>query len=902
MAGDVFDKTYDWLGGDKRLTTAELRVVGGAVAGDGITRPEGPVRAEVLRRLYTQLDDGWRLSVLGLRVDGAEIIGVLDLAGLAVSGAGFCPPLALTACRFDSPPNLDGARLDAVCLDGSRLPGLSARGLVLARGFAADHAVCSGEILLEDCRAGDAVSLRGVAPPKGETLSVSLTGAALEGDLTLAGAELRVEAGRALNLDGACIRNVDLTSARIIGRTDARAVRIPVQWNAVDARFDGLGGDAIGFDSAVIGGVFLDGSTMIGAVRAIGVAVAGQWNANRATFQSPGGTALSLDAAELGGVFLIGAVAQGEVRAPGAVVHGVFNAQGAGFSNPAGEALNLAGAEVGGGLYFQDVWNDGGALHVERPVRIAGQLDLARARILGDLALDGAVLTAAIDGVPAGVAVDARALEVKGSLLWSVSAPGRRPSVRGAVNLGGARVDGDVDLTGLAAFHATPDMTAAPDPRGTFTRLGLADTAISMVGVEVGGDLRIGRAIFAALDPAPDLTPTGPSQPPSGDRDARGRPWLEPVSGAPTFVATAIDGCLDLSRAVIRRDLVIDGAGLAASRPVAEVAAGAAPAVRAASTALSLHGAAIAKALRVRRLAPGVDPSRAGRIDLRSAVCDELDDGRGGEGWGPTPSGDGAGYRLDLDGFVYGRLEDADAAERSPRPWDAVLSSLRPSTAGGDRPLWARRTAWLLRQYRGSRPTPADYSPQPWGQLAATLKATGRDEDARRVTIAHYDFRLRSGVEGLAASLWSRAVSLLFRYGYSPGRVAVWFAAFLMVGDVTVRYWIAQDARARATASATPCASLAFGSSSAKCPYLVTPSKADAPDRGAVSAPCEKGIAPGLYAIDVFLPVVNLKEQDRCDINPGRPEWRWIKAFYALWGWIFTPLAALTFAGVLKRD
>lgn len=69
--------------------------------------------------------------------------------------------------------------------------------------------------------------------------------------------------------------------------------------------------------------------------------------------------------------------------------------------------------------------------------------------------------------------------------------------------------------------------------------------------------------------------------------------------------------------------------------------------------------------------------------------------------------------------------------------------------------------------------------------------------------------------------------------------------------------------------------------------------------------PCGDEISPGLYAMDVFIPLLDLRQEMRC--APATEETtaaaivRWVKAIYAMLGWVVTSLTLLTVAGVIKR-
>jgi hypothetical protein len=65
--------------------------------------------------------------------------------------------------------------------------------------------------------------------------------------------------------------------------------------------------------------------------------------------------------------------------------------------------------------------------------------------------------------------------------------------------------------------------------------------------------------------------------------------------------------------------------------------------------------------------------------------------------------------------------------------------------------------------------------------------------------------------------------------------------------------------------------------------------------------PCGKKIRSLLYALDVFIPVLDLRQQNACSIAEPYTLWRYAQAAYALLGWIVTPLTILTLSGILRR-
>ncbi|MDX2233853.1 MAG: hypothetical protein NW200_05090 [Hyphomonadaceae bacterium] len=65
--------------------------------------------------------------------------------------------------------------------------------------------------------------------------------------------------------------------------------------------------------------------------------------------------------------------------------------------------------------------------------------------------------------------------------------------------------------------------------------------------------------------------------------------------------------------------------------------------------------------------------------------------------------------------------------------------------------------------------------------------------------------------------------------------------------------------------------------------------------------PCASEIQPFLYATDVFIPLVDLRQESQCRPRGDAVGWNVAKALYALLGWIVTSLTILTVSGVLRR-
>ncbi|MCC7394771.1 MAG: hypothetical protein IT553_07995 [Sphingomonadaceae bacterium] len=71
---------------------------------------------------------------------------------------------------------------------------------------------------------------------------------------------------------------------------------------------------------------------------------------------------------------------------------------------------------------------------------------------------------------------------------------------------------------------------------------------------------------------------------------------------------------------------------------------------------------------------------------------------------------------------------------------------------------------------------------------------------------------------------------------------------------------------------------------------------------------CNLGVSSWQYAMDVFIPVLDLDQESRCSIREENEAlgsyngWRWLKILYEMLGWVVTSLTILTITGVMRRD
>ncbi|MFF4208346.1 oxidoreductase [Streptomyces sp. NPDC001796] len=162
----------------------------------------------------------------------------------------------------------------------------------------------------------------------------------------------------------------------------------------------------------------------------------------------------------------------------------------------------------------------------------------------------------------------------------------------------------------------------------------------------------------------------------------------------------------------------------------------------------------------------------------------------------------------------------------------------------------ARRLEWVAA-------ATAEYNPEPYERLAAVLRNSGEDEDAREVLLAKQ--RRRRETLPLAAKLWGYVQDWTVAYGYRPGRAAVWMAVL----------WAA--------------ASIAFSHAS----------------HPPVNKDGHPAWNPSLFALDLLLPVIDLGQAGQWRLEGA---WQWLSAAVILLGWILATTVAAGATRLLRRS
>ena len=212
-----------------------------------------------------------------------------------------------------------------------------------------------------------------------------------------------------------------------------------------------------------------------------------------------------------------------------------------------------------------------------------------------------------------------------------------------------------------------------------------------------------------------------------------------------------------------------------------------------------------------------------------------------------------------IDGFTY-----------------TEFSQTSPSNAAGDA---GTRLRWLRLQ--------SGFHPQPYRQLAKVLRESGDEPGATEVLIASDDLNYRRF--GLSGRIWGAFLNTTIGYGYQPLRAIVWSFAVVIFGSMVV----ATGKRA--------------GVMRFKWPEETPPPSGDP----------MAGLHPMLYSLDVFVPFVDLHQENywwpdetasgECAIFGQRVTVRGSVLRYYLWlqivaGWLLSAIFIAGVTGLVRSD
>lgn len=180
------------------------------------------------------------------------------------------------------------------------------------------------------------------------------------------------------------------------------------------------------------------------------------------------------------------------------------------------------------------------------------------------------------------------------------------------------------------------------------------------------------------------------------------------------------------------------------------------------------------------------------------------------------------------------------------------------------RAKWRRE--WLERQYEERIGT--SFRPQPYEQLARVLRNMGYERDAREIAIAKQEMLRKSGSLGLSGTFWNWLLSATIAHGYKPWRAVLWALPVIGIGWLLFGYANMHDAMV---------------------PLSETP----------------RTFHPLAYSLDVFLPIIDMHQEDSWLPRNGGPEgwWLWIYLWAHIgFGWLLTSLFVAGLSGIIKKE
>lgn len=362
------------------------------------------------------------------------------------------------------------------------------------------------------------------------------------------------------------------------------------------------------------------------------------------------------------------------------------------------------------------------------------------------------------------------------------------------------------------------------------------------------------------------------------------------------------------------------------------------------------------------------DDARAAIVDLRGFRCGMLSD-EFGRGWG---FGFGIRIRLSglKVGSVELSSAASGSPEETRLRWLAHQFRRQQVSGGnGSREPNARAPGFWERHYCV---TDEEFVPQAYEEFSSSYRRAGEDEAALRILIDRKDVegtlrvrRLRANlyrflplatIGGVIALAWILALAVgvvsfnglngstlivgavsilvfawpfavaafqilfkwLFRYGLSVHRGMSTFLALVLVGWIAFHH--AQHGQIQPQSARTE--AYAHGGELREevalvldVPHAPRQPQAGGTGRieteavGTLATPCTLDVHALLYALDVFIPLLDLDQERRCsirEVREGEPDrylgWRAFKAVYEILGWVVTSLLLLTISGVLRRD
>jgi hypothetical protein len=224
---------------------------------------------------------------------------------------------------------------------------------------------------------------------------------------------------------------------------------------------------------------------------------------------------------------------------------------------------------------------------------------------------------------------------------------------------------------------------------------------------------------------------------------------------------------------------------------------------------------------------------------------------------------------VNLNGAKVGRLSD------DPGSWPSSINIDNFIYDSFDRPTLTikQRLSWLRRQ--------ETFSNQPYEQAINVLRRMGQEKEAREMARAKQDDLRKWGDLNRYGRAWNRFLGLTIGHGYQIWRVLLFSLFFTVLGAAIFES--------------------AF-QSQVMVPIKDRPTNYVAGPRCPSNIPC---FEPVIYSVDVFLPIVDLRQESYWLPVANGPYSLAFSIYYwihILLGWVLTTLGVAGLAGLVKKD
>lgn len=237
------------------------------------------------------------------------------------------------------------------------------------------------------------------------------------------------------------------------------------------------------------------------------------------------------------------------------------------------------------------------------------------------------------------------------------------------------------------------------------------------------------------------------------------------------------------------------------------------------------------------------------------------------------------------------------------------LSLFRSNVPRADRKRLDARRHWLWSQYVEYPPTEAAYRPQPYQQLARVWRAAGHLKSAdditfdklklEKVRLCRPDLPLFAKVwhftKHLAALLF---VQIPFGFGLKPWRATGAFVVFWALGMLAIWSLSAADVL-KVDASAVTTVVARDGETQR---VIVEEVEAVPEPESLEEVPCGNLINVIVYPLDVMIPLLDLRQESRCHVSFRNRGLEFLKAVYAILGWLVISGLIVTWSGIVRRQ